>query len=230
MHHFNNVGLYDALFVMQDSESKTLWSHITGEALYGPLVGTTLGPMRNLLPTNTKKALEEDKGTRIAISDRPYFAAGKMLNGPAEGQTGPRNNLAPDAQLRDFFIKTLGKEDDRRPRMDMGLGVWTGKTSRYYPMSAIRERGRAFVDRLDGRSVLIYIDPESNVPGAVFVNAASAGIKGEEVRLNDGTVVRGGVVVARNGKRQKAELPQQMFTRWYGFALTFPGCEVAGRN
>ena len=37
--HFDNVGLYDALFVMQDVESKTLWNHITGEALYGPHVG-----------------------------------------------------------------------------------------------------------------------------------------------------------------------------------------------
>ena len=33
MHHFENVGLYDGLFVMQDTESKTFWNHMTGEAL-----------------------------------------------------------------------------------------------------------------------------------------------------------------------------------------------------
>ncbi|MEP7305266.1 MAG: hypothetical protein ABJA98_07100, partial [Acidobacteriota bacterium] len=46
LHHFNNVGLYDALFVMQDAESKTLWRHIDGAALHGPMVGRTLGRCR----------------------------------------------------------------------------------------------------------------------------------------------------------------------------------------
>ena len=45
---FNNVGLYDALFVMQDEDTLTLWNHITGDALYGPLVGESLGPVGNL--------------------------------------------------------------------------------------------------------------------------------------------------------------------------------------
>ena len=45
VHHFENVGIYDGLFVMQDVESKTLWNHITGEALYGPHVGRSLGSL-----------------------------------------------------------------------------------------------------------------------------------------------------------------------------------------
>ena len=73
-HHFNNVGLYDAVFVMQDTETKTLWNHITGEAIYGPLVGHNLGPVRNLLQMNVKQALAMDPKMRIAISDRIYFA------------------------------------------------------------------------------------------------------------------------------------------------------------
>jgi hypothetical protein len=112
MHHFNNVGLYDALFVMQDTESKTLWSHITGEALYGPLVGRTLGPIGNVLQTNVQQALEADQKTQVAISDRPYFVAGKAVGGTV-GPGGPRNNLLPDAQLEDFFVNTLRKEDNR---------------------------------------------------------------------------------------------------------------------
>jgi len=49
MGHFDNVGLYDGLFVMQDRETRTLWNHITGEALYGPMVGRTLGPLGNVV-------------------------------------------------------------------------------------------------------------------------------------------------------------------------------------
>src|SRR5262249_47176082 len=84
MHHFDNVGLYDALFVMQDRESKTLWNHITGEAEDGPLVGRTLGPLTNLLQMDVKQALLMDPKMRIAISDRLYFAGGKQF-GTASG-------------------------------------------------------------------------------------------------------------------------------------------------
>jgi hypothetical protein len=127
------------------------------------------------------------------------------------------------------FIPTLGKEDPRRPRMELGLGVWTGATRRYYPMQRIRERGRAFIDQLDGRKVLIYIDSETNTPAALFVNASSAEMQDNEVRLDNRSAVRSGVLFDRGGKRQTAERPQQVFTRWYGFALTFPECEVFGQ-
>jgi len=50
-----------------------------------------------------------------------------------------------------------------------------------------------------------------------------------EVRLDNRSVVRSGVLFDRGGKRQTVERPQQVFTRWYGFALTFPGCEVFGQ-
>jgi hypothetical protein len=228
MHHFNNVGLYDALFVMQDTETKTLWNHITGEALYGPLLGRTLGPLSNLLQMNMKQALELDPGMPIAISDRPYVAGGRQF-GTARGGISPRSSVGnPNAQLSPMFIETLGKEDTRRPRMDMGLAIWTEKTRRYYPMERIRERGEAFIDQVDGRKILIYIDPETSSPAAIFVDGQKAERKQNDIRLDNGAVVRSGVLFDNNGKRQNPERPQQIFTRWYGFALTFPESEIFG--
>jgi hypothetical protein len=233
MHHFNNVGLYDALFVMQDTESKTLWNHITGEALYGPLVGRTLGPVTNLLQMNVQQALELDPAMNVAISNRPYSVGGRLAGTAAGGRGGApgggRGNLDPNAQLMDMFIQTLGREDTRRPRMDLGLGIWTGTTRRYYPMERIRERGGAFIDRLDGRDVLVYIDPETFTPAALFVVAKSVKLQGKDVRLDSGATVRSGVLFDSRGRRQEAERPQQIFTRWYGFALTFPASEVFGQ-
>jgi hypothetical protein len=246
MHHFDNVGLYDALFVMQDRETKTLWNHITGEALYGPLVGRTLGPLTNLLQMNVKQALTIDPKMQVAISDRMYFAGGRQFGtatgfgggrgpGPGRGARGgppPGPRPAPgaaNAQLMPMFIETLGKEDTRRPRMDMGLGVWTSNTRRYYPMDLLDERGDAFVDTIGSRNVLIYVEPETATPAAMFVDAKSARLDGKDVRLDDGTVVRMGVHLDRGGRPIPTDRPQQIFTRWYGFALTFPGCEVAGQ-
>jgi len=249
MPRFENVGLYDALFVMQDSETKTLWNHITGEAMYGPMVGRTLGPLGNVLQLTMKQALSMDANTRIAISDRGYFVNGRQLGtaagfgpprgaGPGRGapaaarggaRGGGRGVLNPNAQLSEMFVATLGQEDTRRPRMDMGLGIWTNTTRRYYPMDRIRERGNAFVDQIDGRKVLVYVDPETFAPTALFVNSASARLQDNEVRLDNGQIVRSGVLLDARGRRQTAERPQQVFTRWYGYALTFPGTEVFGQ-
>lgn len=237
LHHFSNAGLYDGLFTLYDAESHTLWNHITGEAEYGPLVGRTLGPPGNELQVNVAQALAMAPKMEIAISDRIYFAGGKQFGnagglGPGrgqgvanEGQAGPN----PNAVMNGRFVGTLGKEDERRPRMELGLGVWTDTTRRYYPVARIREHGGAFIDRLDGRQVLIFIDSESNTPAALFVNAKSARMQDKAVMLDNGSVVRGGVLLDRAGKRLAMEHPQQIFTRWYGFALTFPGGEIYGQ-
>jgi hypothetical protein len=131
--------------------------------------------------------------------------------------------------MADRFAATLGTEDPRRPRMDIGLGVWTDRTARYYPMDRIRERGEAFVDRIDGKSVLIYIERESNAPAALFVETRTARRDGHDIVLDDGSKVRSGMVIDGRGQRREARRPQQMFTRWYGFSLTFPGCDVFGQ-
>ena len=237
LHHFTNAGLYDGLFTLYDAETHTLWNHVTGEAEYGPLVGRTLGPPGNQLQMNVKQALEQDPKTEIAISDRVYFAGGKQFGtaggiGPGRGGGGQgranqgRDGPNPDAVMNDRFHGTLGKEDQRRPRMELGLGVWTATARRYYPVARIREHGGALLDRLDGRAVLIYIDPESNTPAALFVKSASAKMQDKDVLLDNGSIVRTSVLLDRAGKRLAMERPQQVFTRWYGFALTFPGSEV----
>ena len=220
MHHFENVGLYDGLFVMQDKESKTLWNHISGEALYGPHVGMTLGPVGNLLQMNVQEALASDPTMEVAISDRPYSGRSSV---PGQG------TLSADSQLIEMFVETLGEEDTRRPRMDMGLGIWTAESRRYYPMEEIRARDGAFIDQVDGQDILIFIEARSATPTAIFVDAQSASVEGNEIHLDSGMVVRSGVLFDAEGNRQEGGQPQQIFTRWYGYVLTFPGAEVFGQ-
>jgi len=246
--HFDNVGLYDALFVMQDVETKTLWNHITGEALYGPHVGRTLGPIGNLLQINVEQALAMNSATEIAVSDRIYFAGGTRFGtatglGPGAGADAARSMPPPrersrtegqsrinaDAELMNQFVPTLGEEDRRRPRMDVGLGVWVGSGRRYYPLDSIREREAAFFDEFDGRNMLVFIDPSTFTPAALFVDAAGAMVEDKEIRFDNGSVFRSGVLYNRDGVAQSPDRPQQLFTRWYGFALTFPGSEVFGQ-
>ena len=235
MHHFDNVGLYDGLFVMQDQETRTLWNHITGEALYGPLVGRTLGPMGNLLQVSVEQALVREPMMPVAISDSPYSINGQLFGreGPIAGGRGGRGAGRsrlddPNASLRVGFIETLGVEDTRLERMELGLGVVTENTVRFYPMSVIRERG-PIVDALDGRSVLIFIDQSTFTPAALFVDASSATLEDEEIHLDTGGVVRMGALLDAAGGQVDATRPQQLFSRWYGFALTFPRPQIFGQ-
>ena len=232
MHHFDNVGLYDALFVMQDKETKTLWNHITGEALYGPLVGRTLGPASNLLQLSVEQALAIHPTVQVAISGSPYAVNGRLTGaGPGGGgglAGGGVDNLSPTLRLSPNFSTTLGGEDTQRPQMELGLGIFTARTARYYPLGLIRQRG-ALIDRLDGRTVLVYMDPTTFTPTAMFVNATRADVENREIRLDTGSVVRLGVLYDARGARVEAERPPQMFTRWYGFSLTFPKPEIFGQ-
>lgn len=216
----NNVGLFDGLFIMQDEESKTLWNHITGEAVYGPHVGRSLGPVGNQLQMNVSEALELDPQMLVAISDRPYV--GGRAGTPGQG------SLSDDAQLMSFFVETLGDEDNRRPRMDMGLGIWTEGTSRYYPVEDIRAQGGALIDEFDGRNLLVFIERRSATPTAIYIDAQTATVDGNEIVLDSGLVVRAGILYDADGNQLERELPQQIFTRWYGYVLTFPDAGVYG--
>ena len=227
MPHFNNVGLYNALFVMQDTDTKTLWNHITGEAVYGPLVGRTLGPVGNMLEMIVEQALVVDPDVQVAISDRPYLAGGREFGefeiGPE--RLGPRN---PNERMQDQVIETLGAEDARLPPMTMGLGIVTADTIRFYPMDEIEANG-ALIDDIEGRRLLVFMDSKTFTPAAMFVNASKATVADREVHLDDGHAVRMGVLYDAQGARVNAERQEQLFSRWYGFALTLPGADIFGR-
>ena len=76
MPRFENVGVYDGLFVMQDVDSRTLWNHITGEALYGPHTGSVLETESTMLQMTVEQALVVDPAVQVAISGRPYTVEG----------------------------------------------------------------------------------------------------------------------------------------------------------
>ena len=53
----------------------------------------------------------------------------------------------------------------------------------------------------------------------------------EDSRLTVGEalVLESGVLRDASGDRLEIERPLQLFSRWYGFALTFPGTAIYGR-
>lgn len=213
--HFEFAGLYDGVSILRDRETRSLWHHVTGICLYGPLKGRRLGSPGNLLHTTVREALAADPDVRVAVSDRPVRQPSRWA---------PLAERVP--VLGSIFLRTMSREDTRRPTMDVGLGVWIDSTARYYPLETIRAAGNVLVDTLAGRRLLVFFDPGAGAPAAIFTMATAAHWSADTLRLDTGDVLRGGVIADALGRRRRAERPLQLFTRWYGFALMFPGTTI----
>ncbi len=214
--HLEWRGLYDGVSILRDDETGTLWHHITGEGLYGPLAGKRLGTPSNLLHSTVEVALEMYPDIDIAISDRPLVR---------ENRWAPLLGRIP--VLGRGLRATMAREDERLPTMEIGLGIWVGdSTAQFYPMAAINAAGDALVDAFEGRQVVVYFDPRSRSLQAAYVDATSAWWEDEVLLTDNGYAMSGGYFLDADGQRVAVERPLQQFTRWYGWALTFPGTEI----
>ncbi len=214
-YRFGTKGVYDGLSILFDEQTGSLWNHLTGESVHGPLQGQQL-PVSSLLHMQAAQAALAYPDLPVSISERPIGVRDPGVAGYSR------------AALPDGFEDTIAAEDTRRPMMDVGLGIWTDATHRYYPMERVRAQGDALIDAFEDRRVLVYLDPRSHVLVGLYVDATEVRWAGEELHLDTGHVVREGILFDANGERHTMEYPLQQFTRWYGFALTFPRCEIFG--
>lgn len=174
---------------------------------------------------NVAQALSGDPDIHIAIS-KLTFLQGMLASLHEWSRKSKSGMIPPFGIIPPGFKKTMGEEDHRRPRMDFGLGVWTATTCRYYPMESLLKCKRPIFDELDGRCLLVYIDPISGIPIALYTNATKCTYQDNSLYLDTGEVIRGGTIYNKQGLIQEIDGPMQLFTRWYGFAYTFPGCEI----
>ncbi len=218
-HTFTEHGLYDGLFLMRDEESGTFWDHLTGEAVYGPLVGTKL-EVANLFHSRAGSVLANNPDALIALSDRTLRTDEDM------GLPSLLSRMR--GRLSRMFRSTVDEEDTRRPTMDIGMGIWRGDEARYYPYEQVVDQDKAVIDTFLGMRTLVFLDPASRALSSFYVKADSAWWDDEVLRLSNGQYVEESTLYDSDGHRTDAVRPLQVFTRWYGFALTFPKTEIYG--
>jgi hypothetical protein len=220
-HTFAEHGLYDGLFLMRDEETGTFWDHLTGEAVYGPGVGSTL-EVANLLHSRVDQTLENHPDALIALSDRGIRSDEDMQ---------PRSLLARmRGGLNRMFNATIREEDARLATMDIGLGLWLGDEGRYYAYEQVVADGKAVLDTFQGQRTLVFLDPATFVLSAFHVDAESLQWDDDVLRLSNGQYVERSILYDVDGTRAESARPLQIFTRWYGFALTFPDADIYGEG
>lgn len=217
LHHFESRGLYDGVSILWDEETGSIWHHITGRAMNGPMAGARMQTF-NALQMTVEVALGAYPDIEVATSDRPI-------------RRGDQRSVDRDMELSERFRATMAEEDTRRPTMEIGLGIWEESTGlqRYYPLDAIRESGNALIDDFGTGRVLIHLDPLTVTPLAQYTSASSFEWDGDALRLDTGDVVWDGLLYAADGRRREIRRPLQVFTRWYGWALMFPSSEIHDR-
>lgn len=218
VHHFADGGFYNAMTLLTDAETRSLWNHITGHCLHGAHEGYHLTHLGAPLQKSAIQVLGEIPKAMFAHSQ----LASDIL---AELQTDNIERVNPDMQLSPRALSTLKLSDDRLPRFDMGLGIWTPITQRFYPYRKIILEN-AILDRVDGRNMLIYTSPIGVAPEAIYTTASSYEWMRDILKLDNGQVIRDGVLYDADGSVVIAERPQQLFQRWYSFTLLFANCEI----
>ena len=228
VHHFQELGLYDGMVLLGDKETKSYWHHITGESLYGPLAGKKI-PVQNIFHTTVEEALENHPDIHVAISDARMRENVGVLGRLRRGLDKMFRNIRGDDRWREFAA-TMGKADTRRDDMEIGLGIWAGDEARYYPYDEVRASGNVIFDTFAGRRMVVFYAPDALALLAVHADATSATWEGDELHLNTGQVIRWGILYEQDGTRSETDRPMQVFTRWYGFYLTWPKTEVYERS
>lgn len=218
VHHFADGGFYNAMTLLTDKETHSLWNHITGQCLYGVHEGYQLNHLGAPLQKTATQVLGENPKAMFAYSQ----LASDILT---ELQADNVERVNPDMQLSPRALSTLKLSDERLPRFDMGLGIWTPSTQRFYPYRKIILEN-AILDTLDGRNILIYISPVGVAPEALYTTATQFEWFHDILKLDNGQVIREGVLYDAEGQAVIAERPQQLFQRWYSFTLLFVNCEI----
>jgi hypothetical protein len=217
--HFQRRGSYDGLLLIWDEETNSFWQHITGSCLHGASQGRRL---KVLAPSRQMSAGEAAArpGTvwflhSILTPEQQALskAMEKMRSKPERAEAG--------------IVETIAEEDTRRPRFELGLGVWTEKGSEFFPLVLLHAHDNIYRATLDGRPLLIYQQPEALSPVAVYLEAEGAYWNNDILRVDHGAYIQNDRLYTGDGRNPPLERPTQLLMRWYGFALTFPGCRVS---
>jgi Protein of unknown function (DUF3179) len=220
MLHFQRRGSYDGLLLIWDEETNSYWQHVTGQCLYGASAGQQLGSITTTRQMTVGEVLARTNASVLLSSalspeqEKLSRMMEKMRANPDRVESG--------------IISTIREEDTRRPRFELGLGVWNLTDSIFFPLPVLYAHDRVLITKFGDRPLLIYQQLDSVSPAAAYIETGRAVWVGEALRLDKGAYIQNDTLFGAGEQPQPLQRPTQLLMRWYGFALTFPGCRLPG--
>ena len=217
---FQRRGSYNGLLLIWDENTDTYWNHITGQAIHGNQTGAQLDVLTATRHMKASEALASHADARVLITT-PSEAEADLSKLMLKMQKNPQ-------KFSDVAVDMLTQEDTRLPRYTLGLGMWNStEHSVYYPVTSIYANNNVLLTKFEGRNLLIYQSPDAVAPTAVYIDdVTSAYWQDDVLRLSNGGQIQNEQYTNADKEVELLERPMQLLMRWYGFALTFPNCEI----
>ena len=212
---FEVFGLKQAVLIMIDRETGSIWTHLDGRAIQGPLEGKrmTIVP----LPQMTWGDWADSRpGTLLLSPDTPFA-----------------NRYRP-VRIARYNQREAGFGDDRLASNALVIGVEVDSAFKGYPVDEV---GRVGVvnDTLSGRPILVVYDKAASsglafsrvVNGQVleFYNNADAGLELRDRATNSVWEIQGS---ATDGtlKGTNLEFVASFISEWYGWSGYHPETDI----
>jgi len=224
---FEELGIYNGVFVMRDQQTGSLWSHFTGEAFEGELSGKRLewialertdwARLKSTHPTATTPV-------KSALRFRPIP--------PMRTRSGALGSFLPAN-----FEPTLPKGLSRKSIHEHGVGVAVGSAHKFSPLEGLGK-------------VPVINDTVAKVPLVVLIQDGSASaavysrcVAGQTLRFGPAEIEgfaalkdeQTGTIWGADGSAVSGPLEgksltpvRSIITDWYGWGAYFPDSEVHG--
>lgn len=169
---FGHSGrLYKNGFVLYDFQTQSLWTHVTGEAIYGELKGKKLQRATGILVT-----------PRISFSDwRKQFPHTKVLS--VNGRSERQNDFTEYLKKPNWWAgMTPPIKDQRVSLKTLIIGIVATSGPRAYPRELFEKR-QILIDKALQPPVIIFYDVSSGAAAAYRTELDGRSLEfGSEVR------------------------------------------------
>lgn len=202
--------------VMFDRQTGSLWSHLTGESISGPLRGKRLQQLRSA-QTTWGLWLKEHPNTLLLQADR-FDVQDPYQSYYSSADTG---------------VVPVKRSDNRLPAKERVLGIRLGSEVKAYDFKALA-RDRIVNDQVGGAAIVIVFDGRSESgavyrsdPGGTLLRFSAA--NGVLQMSDDGGTVWDGLTgAALSGplSGQALEPVPITYSFWFGWADFYPNTEV----
>ena len=202
---------------MRDRETGTIWTHLDGKAIAGPLEGQRL----NMIPI-------------------PQITWGQWKADYAETLV-----LSPDTAFQDRYLRPVQigvfnpneaiYGDDRLPSNELIVGVEVDGVFKGYPISELEENGMVVNDTLAGKAIVVVYDSAARTGVAYlrlfdgqvleFYNSSEDGYEVRDRETDSLWDVHGRTVEGAYGQARLEFVPS-FISEWYGWSAYHPETEL----
>ena len=210
---FEVLGLLDGVFQMKDRQTGSIWTHLDGKAIAGPL-----------------------EGQRLRMVPIPQTTWGRWKAGHADTLV-----LDPDTPFQDRYVRPVQigvfnpneavYGDDRLPSNTLVVGVEVEGVFKGYPISELEAAGGVVNDTLAGQPIVVVYDSAARTGLAYlrrldgrtleFYNAGEDGFEMRDRETGALWDVQGRAAEGAYGEA-RLEFVSSFISEWYGWSGYHP--------